>query len=81
LLFEAKLVSPSVKGQKTQTFVLRAPLIDGLPKHIFRSICKRGKIISLWGTNSLRKANEKMKGEKDKEKTLQKPKKPNTKEL
>ena len=38
---------------------------------VFRSTCKRGKIIPLWGTNALRKSKEKneknkIKGEKPK---------------
>jgi hypothetical protein len=33
---------------------------------VFRSTCKRGKIIPLWGTHSLRKAKEKMENEKQK---------------
>ena len=33
--------------------------LDQLPMRVFRSTCKRGKIIPLWGTNSLRKSKEK----------------------
>jgi hypothetical protein len=36
---------------------------------VFRSTCKRGKIIPLWGTNSLRKENESRKEKPTREKT------------
>lgn len=44
---------------------------------VFRSPCKRGKIIPLWGTNSLRKAKEKNEKKKanSKEKERKKPRK------
>lgn len=35
---------------------------------VFRSTCQRGKIIPLWGTNSLRKANENRKEKPTREK-------------
>jgi hypothetical protein len=35
---------------------------------VIRSTCQRGKIIPLWGTNSLRKANEKRKEKPNREK-------------
>jgi hypothetical protein len=42
---------------------------------VFRSTCKRGKIIPLWGTNSLRKS----KGKNEKKKLNSKERKQNEK--
>jgi hypothetical protein len=65
---EAKLERQPFKGHKT--FLLRTlrniknfyakVTLDRLPMLIVRSTCKRGKIIPLWGTNSLLKAKEKI---------------------
>jgi len=42
--------------------------LDRLPMLIVRSTCKRGKILPLWGTNSLRKSKGKRKEKNQKQK-------------
>ncbi|MBT2649161.1 hypothetical protein J7E52_21045 [Bacillus sp. ISL-34] len=42
--------------------------LNRLPMRAFCSTCQRGKIIPLWGTNSLCKANENMKEKPTREK-------------